>query len=46
MNGHSLKTGDGAAITQEKNIAIRQSLPPTAIATTSNDTEILLFDLA
>ena len=46
INGNSLQAGDGAAITQEKNMAIRRSLPPTAIAATSNDTKILLFDLA
>lgn len=37
INGKVLKAGDGAAITQEQEIAI---------AATSNETEILLFDLA
>lgn len=37
INGQALQAGDGAAITQETQIAI---------ATTRNDTEILLFDLA
>ena len=37
INGQVLQTGDGAAITQEKNIEL---------AATNDDTEILLFDLA
>ena len=37
INGKAVNTGDGAAITQEKAIEI---------IATSNDTEILLFDLA
>ena len=37
INGKSLGTGDGAAITQESDIAI---------VATSDKTEVLLFDLA
>ena len=37
INGQVLQAGDGAAITQEKNIEL---------AATNDDTEILLFDLA
>ena len=37
INGHSLQTGDGAAITQETNLEI---------SATSNEAEILLFDFA
>ncbi len=37
INGQTLNTGDGAAITKEPNIEL---------AATSNDTEVLLFDLA
>ena len=37
INGKTVNSGDGIAITQE---------PKIALIATSNDTEILLFDLA
>ena len=46
INGQTLQTGDGAAITRETEIAVSPKARHYAIAATTDNTEILLFDLA